>query len=62
MLALPKPRVDNRLLEGFRAWLQGRVRRDTAEYYAGVVERASGRPARASTSRHGASTYIIYSV
>ena len=32
------------MLEGFRAWLRGRVLEDTAEYYAGVVERGGWPP------------------
>jgi intergrase/recombinase len=44
--APPKPCVDNRLLEGFRGWLHGRVSEDTAEYYAGVVERGEWPPSK----------------
>ena len=33
-----RPLVDNRLVEGFRAWLSGSVSGDTAEYCVGVVE------------------------
>jgi len=36
--APPRPRVDNRLLEGFRRWLESRVSDDTTEYYVGAVE------------------------
>ncbi len=39
-----RPRVDNRLLEGFRGWLRGRVSDETAEYYVGVVERGEWPP------------------
>ena len=49
-----KPRVDNRLLEGFRGWLRGRVSGETADYYVGVVEWASGRLGGASMLRPGA--------
>ncbi len=42
--APPRPRVDNHLLEGFRAWLQGRVSDETADYYVGVVEKGEWPP------------------
>ena len=35
--APPRPRVDNRLLEGFRRWLRDRMSRNTTEYYVNVV-------------------------
>ena len=39
-----RPPVDNRLLRGFRAWLEGRVSVDTAEYYVGWCLVVCGRP------------------
>ena len=33
------PGRDNQLLEGFRAWLRGRVSEEMADYYVGVVGR-----------------------
>ena len=42
--APPPPRRDNRLLEGFRAWLRGRVSGETADYYSSVVERGEWPP------------------
>ena len=44
--APPRPPVDNRLLEGFRSWLGGRVSEDTAEYYVNVVRTGEWSPSK----------------
>ena len=44
--APPRPPVDNRLVAGFREWVEGQVSGDTAEYYAGVVGKRAWPPTR----------------
>ncbi len=44
--APPRPRLDNRLLKGFRGWLRGRVSCETVDYYVAVVERGGWPPAK----------------
>ncbi len=44
--APPAPKQDNALVAGFYHWLQGRVSRDTAEYYSNVVERGEWPPSK----------------
>ncbi len=41
-----RPPVDNALVSGFRAWLEGKVSGDTADYYASVVEKGAWPPSR----------------